>query len=328
MVMAEETQQAEVMISNVRWSESLGKLTEALCLAQLEFGEITKDTINPFYGKAYSDLATLIKATRPHLAKHKLALTQWPLAVNGRAGVTSILAHSSGEWMAADFTLPITRQDAQGAGSAITYSRRYAYQSILDVAGEEDDDGNAAVGKSKKQVLDKIEEAEDAFDQRNEDDLGLANFQMREVERLQKQNGITDNQLLAFLKAKFGVQRIEKVKRSDFDTLRVYVAGQMPIQEALETSLDGTGRTVIDKIVGEDDVVSVEGLLGSVMKIEKGGKAWLSIKMQDGFQLSDWHMDHEDTLKPYVGKKVEFLAVAKGKGEKTYFNVDSLELQA
>ncbi len=165
--MAEETQMemAELMIANLRRTASISKLTEALCKASLEFGEIMKDTENPFYKSSYTDLATLINATRPALSKYGIAIMQWPLIVDSRAGVTTLVSHASGEWIESDLTLPVSKMDAQGSGSAITYSRRYAYQSVLNVAGEEDDDGNAAVGKTKKQVLDKISNAEEAFDQ-------------------------------------------------------------------------------------------------------------------------------------------------------------------
>ena len=46
-------------------------------------------------------------------------------------------------------SLPLSKCDAQGAGSATTYARRYAYQSIVGVAAEADDDGNEASGTAK-----------------------------------------------------------------------------------------------------------------------------------------------------------------------------------
>jgi hypothetical protein len=43
--------------------------------------------------------------------------------------------------------MPATKPDAQGFGSAATYARRYALLATAGVAGEEDDDGNAASAK-------------------------------------------------------------------------------------------------------------------------------------------------------------------------------------
>lgn len=58
-----------------------------------------------------------------------------------------MLIHSSGQWMRGDLLLPVSKWDAQGIGSAITYARRYSLQGFLNVAAEADDDANAAAGK-------------------------------------------------------------------------------------------------------------------------------------------------------------------------------------
>ncbi|HEY3425810.1 MAG TPA: ERF family protein, partial [Negativicutes bacterium] len=66
--------------------------------------------------------------------------------------ISTILLHNSGEWMEFEpLTLKAVKADPQGAGSAITYGRRYALSSILGVAWDEDDDGNkASQGGSKE----------------------------------------------------------------------------------------------------------------------------------------------------------------------------------
>jgi hypothetical protein len=57
--------------------------------------------------------------------------------------LTTILAHESGEWISQEMSLPVSKVDAQGAGSAITYMRRYALAAVVGVV-QADDDGNAA----------------------------------------------------------------------------------------------------------------------------------------------------------------------------------------
>src|SRR5215471_6051897 len=59
-------------------SRMFGSLCKALCKASLDFPEITKDTENPYFRSQYADLATLIKATRPALAKNGLFIVQAP----------------------------------------------------------------------------------------------------------------------------------------------------------------------------------------------------------------------------------------------------------
>jgi hypothetical protein len=46
--------------------------------------------------------------------------------------------------MRAHFSIPVTKQDAQGYGSAMTYAKRYSLAAALGVVADEDDDGNAA----------------------------------------------------------------------------------------------------------------------------------------------------------------------------------------
>src|SRR5690348_8219483 len=115
-----------------RRSPSIAKLIEALSKAQLEFDPVKKENSNPFFKSKYADLATVLGATQKHLAKYGLVVVQEPIVNGAKAGVRTILAHSSGEfWDMGELLLPLGKQDAQGAGSALTYSRRYAYQSAV-----------------------------------------------------------------------------------------------------------------------------------------------------------------------------------------------------
>lgn len=129
-----------------RTSAEIGELVGALAAAQLEFGEIKKNSANPYYKSKYADLSSVIAATQKSLAQHGLVVMQFPVTTLQDAGVDCILAHKSGQWIARQFLLPMSKIDPQGAGSAVTYARRYGYQSIIGVAADEDDDGAAASG--------------------------------------------------------------------------------------------------------------------------------------------------------------------------------------
>lgn len=148
---------------NWAMSPSIGKLVEALAKAQLQFTAVLKDSDNPAYRSKYADLATVIDATRPFLAAEGLTIVQMPHARFSEADakeltLTTLLAHSSGEWISSDLTLPAMmreRFDAQSVGSAITYARRYALAAITGVA-QEDDDGNRAAGMGTKQAAQNV----------------------------------------------------------------------------------------------------------------------------------------------------------------------------
>jgi hypothetical protein len=144
------TEPGPVSETAFRHSTTFGELCKALCQAALQFPEIAKDTENPYFKSQYADLATLIKATRPILARNGLCIVQAPQSSERGVKVTTMLMHSSGEWLANDLEMPSAKSDAQGKGSAITYARRYSYQAILNIAAEDDDDGNAAAGKTQQ----------------------------------------------------------------------------------------------------------------------------------------------------------------------------------
>ncbi len=132
-------------------SESIAELVKALVAAQAEFKPVNKNHENPFYKSHYADLGDIIEATSPALRKHGLAVVQLPgMNGTGMPNVTTMLTHTSGEWVAGELSLPAGKPDAQGYGSAFTYGRRYGLQAILGVAAEEDDDGNAASQPIKK----------------------------------------------------------------------------------------------------------------------------------------------------------------------------------
>jgi hypothetical protein len=63
--------------------------------------------------------------------------------------IETMLMHISGEWILGINSIPISKNDPQGAGSAITYARRYGLSAILGIH-QEDDDANSASGKASK----------------------------------------------------------------------------------------------------------------------------------------------------------------------------------
>ncbi len=133
-------------MSGLRTSEGTANLVAALAKAQRLIQPAIKDSVNPHLRNKYADLAAVMAACLPHLTAHNLAVVQVPQVENGWCTVTTRLAHDSGEWMENDLALPITKLDAQGIGSTITYGRRYGLSAMVGVV-QDDDDGNGAVGQ-------------------------------------------------------------------------------------------------------------------------------------------------------------------------------------
>ena len=128
-------------------SETISALAGALAKAQAELKNPAFDSQNPHFRSKYASLAAVRDATIPILAKHGLSVTQLPICDNGQAGCETVLMHSSGEYISNTLMLFVDKPTAHGVGSALTYARRYALMAICGVVGDDDDDGNAAVGK-------------------------------------------------------------------------------------------------------------------------------------------------------------------------------------
>lgn len=130
-------------------SESIAELTKALVKVQASIKPAIKDANNPFFKSSYADLNSVWDSCRELLTANGLAVIQTTAPVENAVVVETILAHESGEWISGELFLPLTKQDAQGVGSAMTYGRRYGLAAIVGIVADVDDDGNAASSTPK-----------------------------------------------------------------------------------------------------------------------------------------------------------------------------------
>lgn len=128
-------------------SEHIGKLADALAKAQADIKAIGKDRTNPHFKNRYATLDAILDTIRPTLAKHGLSIVQGASDTTTGFNVETWLVHASGEYIANVVAVPVSKQDAQGVGSALTYGRRYGVSALLALSTDEDDDGEAAVKK-------------------------------------------------------------------------------------------------------------------------------------------------------------------------------------
>jgi hypothetical protein len=134
-------------------SESIVKLAEALCGFQSEIQNVPFNETNAFLNSRYASLGALIEASRPLLTKYGLVVSQFPTGFDNSVGIETILMHKSGEWISDIVTMELGaekgKSNAQVAGSAISYLRRYALAGVLGIYSDEDTDGNKPVGKQE-----------------------------------------------------------------------------------------------------------------------------------------------------------------------------------
>tara|TARA_R100001377_G_C3178685_1_gene105788 strand:+ start:513 stop:1124 length:612 start_codon:yes stop_codon:yes gene_type:complete len=136
-------------------SENIDKLAAALSKTQGGIEGAKKEQTNPFFNSQYSDLKSCWLAVRDHLVSNGLSITQLPGKIEStEAGRTisleTVLMHSSGQWISTEASLPVTKPDAHGCSSALTYLRRISLSAILSLTSEPDDDGNASIDTKSK----------------------------------------------------------------------------------------------------------------------------------------------------------------------------------
>jgi len=144
-------------------SESIANLAKALSIVQGKLTYATKDSANPFFKSKYADLESVWDSCRSLLSENGLAVMQFPglySELDKSMSLTTVLSHQSGEWISQEMSVPVTKADAQGAGSALSYMRRYSLAAVIGVvsANQEDDDGNAASSKTINQPVVKVKE--------------------------------------------------------------------------------------------------------------------------------------------------------------------------
>ena len=128
-------------------SSSIGALAAALSKVQAQLKAASKDSANPFFKSKYADLSSVWEACREALTSNGFAVSQAAGSrEDGAISITSILMHSSGEWIASEVAVKPSKPGPQEAGSILSYLRRYSLASLVGVVAE-DDDGEAAEGR-------------------------------------------------------------------------------------------------------------------------------------------------------------------------------------
>jgi len=135
--------------------EGIDQIAAALAAAQGAMTNPKKDRGAGGEGKGggggkswrYATLDALIDAARSALSANGIGFTQAPeVNADGQIVVTTILMHSSGQWLETEIPVILGREfNVQQMGSAITYAKRYAFGATVGLTADEDDDGAAAM---------------------------------------------------------------------------------------------------------------------------------------------------------------------------------------
>lgn len=138
--------------------KGIGALSAALSQAQGSFLTVGFDSTNPFYKSRYASLSAIVEATRRALAENNLAIVQSASVHDQKLIVTTLISHSSGEWLKEAISIGIESDTIQQIGSKISYLKRYQISAMLSVVSDEDDDGETAE-REKSEIIKKTARA-------------------------------------------------------------------------------------------------------------------------------------------------------------------------
>ncbi|SIO46517.1 Protein of unknown function [Bradyrhizobium erythrophlei] len=140
-----------------RSSETVAAIATALAKAQIELSNPEKSAVglipNLSRGEGertfrYAPLSTGLELVRKSLGGHQIALLQTTEIdrPSGTVNLTTVLMHTSGEWISSDWPVCQLSDAAmpRRMGAALTYARRYSLFALVGIAGEDDTDLDAA----------------------------------------------------------------------------------------------------------------------------------------------------------------------------------------
>ena len=120
-------------------------LAKAKLEVQREVTSVKRSAKNPHFKNNYATLDDVVNGLRPSLLEHGIEVRQKTKGVSyeaerGLVTVQTIVTHvESGEVDSVDTILPLSKDDAQGVGSGITYACRYALMAYFLVPPTDDD---------------------------------------------------------------------------------------------------------------------------------------------------------------------------------------------
>lgn len=139
-------------------SERIGAIAAALARAQAELTNpektLTAVIRSPFPREddrtfRYASLASGLEIVRKSLSQQEIATIQTTRieAVTAQIHLTTLLAHSSGEWIASEWPVCAAKdvEAPHRMGASLTYARRYALFALVGIAGEDDLDAPDAI---------------------------------------------------------------------------------------------------------------------------------------------------------------------------------------
>lgn len=179
----------------MRQSENLDMLFAALSKAQVDISDPKKNALNPAFRNRYADVGQVWDVVKPVLGAHQLTLFLLPAeSEQGQVAMEYLLGHwPSGQYISGRAVAPLTKQDLQGYGAALTYLTRYINTALFGLAAE-DDDGNSAVATPAPRTIAKARDTRDTRDttepQGKDETAHASEQQVQAIQKLRAKLGL------------------------------------------------------------------------------------------------------------------------------------------
>jgi hypothetical protein len=184
----------------MKTSENIDEIAKAIGLAQAEMGGAMKDGTNPHFKSGFASLTSVIFSVKEPFYNNGLSFVQPTIRTDGYVGCVTRIMHTSGQWVEGELTLPLSKQDPQGAGSAITYARRYSLMSMVGLPTTDDDAESAMLTV------------------RN-----ITDDQAKEIKGLLEDNNLPTAKLLEALNA----ESVEQIKASQYEVALIKIQNRV-----------------------------------------------------------------------------------------------------
>lgn len=125
-------------------SEQINELAGALAKAQGTMKSASKDGLNPHFKSKYATLDSIWEAIKEPLSQNGLSISQLISQESDTTVMTTLLMHSSGQWIRSTVPVIAGKPTPQALGSSISYMRRYSLAAIVGVTVGDDDDASEA----------------------------------------------------------------------------------------------------------------------------------------------------------------------------------------
>lgn len=224
----------------MEFSEKIDQIAPAIVLLHTKVKDVKVDGTGAFSNR-YATLGAVLEATKDPLFECGLCLSVFVDQCDGKPAITSLLMHTSGQWMRSTTPLCAAKMDAPGICGAVTYYKRYAICSILGITNDEDDDAETSQGRGKhpdykdqkqkeaKKIAEKIEKktqekpvVQDLGPKISSDQYKQLDAMLKDLENIEQ-----------YIKKTLNIKNLNEIPAARFDNILKYVQQQSSVKKVV-----------------------------------------------------------------------------------------------